>query len=163
MSFRTIYLIGFILVSLLLLSALYLQVFDGLIPCPLCILQRVTYGILGLFFLGGFLLYHNRTLRSIMTILLIITAILGMGIAGRQSWIQHFPPVNGASCGASLEYLLQMLPMTEVMKTIFIGTAECTKRGWEFMYLTLAEWSFLWFSAFTILSIWLYKRTRRIT
>lgn len=163
MSMRTIYLTGFVLVSLLLLASLYLQVFDGLIPCPLCILQRFTFGILGFLFLCGFLFFRSLPIRQVTTVLLILTSLIGMLIAGRQSWIQHFPPDSGTSCGASLEYMLQMLPMTEVMKTIFTGTAECTQRGWEFLYLTLAEWAFLWFSGFAMLSTWLLQRSRRIT
>ncbi|MFP3786408.1 disulfide bond formation protein B, partial [Burkholderia sp. SIMBA_024] len=52
-SFRTQFLLGFVVCVALLGYAIYLQLHDGLEPCPLCIFQRIAFAALGLVFLLG--------------------------------------------------------------------------------------------------------------
>ena len=155
---RKYYGLGFILVAMLLLTSLYLQFYDGFQPCPLCMLQRFAFLLLGVFYLIGLLCYKWGFLRVTASVLALLSAMLGLALAGRQIWLQHFPSANGTECGVSLEYMLQVLPLNEVAQRIFQGTAECTARGWEFLYLNMAEWSLLWFVLFFLLSAYLFKK-----
>ncbi|MDQ3511301.1 MAG: disulfide bond formation protein B, partial [Pseudomonadota bacterium] len=52
-SFRMLFLLGFLACAGLLGYAVYLQLHTGLEPCPLCIFQRVAFAALGLLFLIG--------------------------------------------------------------------------------------------------------------
>lgn len=153
MSIRSAYLLGFILVMALLLISVYVQFVDGILPCPLCSFQRATFGLLGIIFLIGLFTYRVPILGFIINILAMLGSVLGIILAGRQIWLQHHPSLN-SECGVSLEYMMQTLPINEVVKKIFFeGTAECTERGWEFLYLNMAEWSLIWFGLIFILTI----------
>lgn len=160
MSIRSTYFLGFVLATLLLMTSVYLQFVDGIMPCPLCAFQRATFGLLGITFLIGLFTYRIPILRFILNALAMLFAILGIVLAGRQIWLQHFPPVNN-ECGVSLQYMLQTFPINEVIKKIFFeGSAECTQRGFEFLHLNMAEWSLVWFALFLVLTITVFfKKT----
>lgn len=162
MRTKLIYFLSFIFILALLLFSIYLQIFDGVIPCPLCTLQRLTFGLLGILFLIGILISKRLIGRSIINFLSLLTAGLGIFLAGRQIWLQHFPSDSGNACGVSLQYMLQVLPFNEAISKILAGSAECTQRGWEFLYLNMAEWALLWFSLFFLLTIYLFFRKNEI-
>ena len=153
MTIRNTYIVAFLVITFLLATGFYLQYVDGFIPCPLCILQRFSFALLWLFFLIGAVLYSKRWLRMSVDVLCVIVSIAGIVFAGRQIYLQKFPSPDGGECGVSIQYMMQVLPITEVLQKIFAGSAECTQRGWEFLYLTMAEWTLLWFIAFLILSL----------
>jgi disulfide bond formation protein DsbB len=155
MKIRSAYLLGFIAICVLLFISFYLQFYDGFNPCPLCVLQRVAFIILGILFLMGIIVYKRPIGRKIINVLSLLTALLGAGLAGRQVWLQHFPPQDASECGVSIQYMLQVLPANEVVKKILAGSAECTKQGWQFFYLNMAEWSLVFFVLFFIYSIYL--------
>jgi disulfide bond formation protein DsbB len=155
MSIRLTYLLGFLVVCAILLTSIYFQVFEGIMPCPLCTLQRISFGILGLLFLTGLIAYKKVGFRLFINTLCGLTSMLGIFLASRQVWLQHFPSADASECGVSLQYMMQVLPMNEVIQKIFTGSAECTQRGWEFLQMNMAEWALICFIGFTILSIWL--------
>ena len=156
MSIRSTYLLGLVIVSTLLLTSLYFQFFEGIMPCPLCTLQRFSFGILGILFLVGIFVYSKRWPRLIINTFCTLISILGIFLAGRQVWLQKFPSADSNECGVSLQYMMQVLPMNEVLQKIFTGSAECTQRGWEFLHLNMAEWALIWFVGFLILSLCLF-------
>jgi len=158
MTTRKYFGFGFLIVAGLLLMSLYLQFFEGFEPCPLCTLQRVAFILLSIFYLLGFLCYRIGFLRIFFAFMSLLSAILGLGLSGRQIWLQHFPSNSSTECGVSIKYMLQVLPINEVASRIFQGTAECTTRGWEFLNLNMAEWSFIWFVFFFLLSVYLVKK-----
>lgn len=150
---RVLYIIGFSFVCLILGLSYYLQIFSGFNPCPLCIFQRFVFVFLGIIFLIGILTYRKMMSRLATDILLALISVAGILLAGRQVWIQQFPPPSSAECGVSLQYMLQALPLGEVLKKVFSGTAECTQPGWEFLHLNMAEWSLIWFIIFFLFAI----------
>lgn len=155
MSFKKIYVNSFLVVCALLATSYYFQYFDGMQPCPLCTLQRFSFTLLGgVLFLGIFL--HNRYyLRLIINDLAVLASGIGAFFAGRQVWIQNFQPAGSNECGVSLEYMLKVLHWQEVMQKVFAGSAECAAKGWTFLSLTMAEWTFAWFTGFFLLSVYL--------
>lgn len=158
MSNRLVYLSGFIAISCVLLTSLYLQYFEGFMPCPLCTLQRFAFAGLGCFFLIGTLLAKKKWVTWLINSLLAFTAILGAVLAGRQIWLQHFPTTASNECGVSLNYMLQVLPLNEVAKKVISGSADCVTRGWQFLSFDMAEWGFLCFIAFFFLAIYLFRK-----
>jgi disulfide bond formation protein DsbB len=151
MNTRTIYLLGLLATGTILSTSLFLQIFDGFIPCPLCTLQRLTFGVLGILFLVGCIFYNKKLVKPIISITGLIFSIAGIFFSGRQVWLQHFPPADASECGVSINYLLQVLPIHQVFQKILSGSAECTQRGWEFLHFSMAEWGLFWFVIFFFL------------
>lgn len=156
MSKRLNYFLGFLLIFTLVLFSFYLQIYDGVIPCPLCTLQRLAFISLGFIFLCGIFSSSWPWARLLTSLFAIVVAIIGIFLSGRQIWLQHYPSGESDACGVSLEYMLQVLPLNEVFQKILVGSSECSQRGWEFLNLNVAEWSFLWFLLFLGWSVYLF-------
>ncbi len=153
-SIRASYFLGFAACLAIFLYSLYLQFNVGIQPCALCVLQRIVLVSIGLVFFLGSLFRVHKIAHIALGLLTTLLSVLGVALAGRQVWIQHFPGQSGDTCGASLQYMLKVLPFTEVLKNIFQGSAECTQIGWRFLSISLSEWSLFWFVIFLILSLW---------
>jgi disulfide bond formation protein DsbB len=160
-TFRTVCLLAFIVICLMLGFATYLQEHVHISPCPLCIFQRFTFMVLGVIFLAGVLLPSRRWLNLIISALAYVYALAGALLAGRQIWLQHLPPNQMSDCGASLEYMMRILPLQQVLQKVLAGSAECSLVDWRFLGMSLAEWSFLSFSAFLFLTAWLFFSSLR--
>ncbi len=123
---------------------LELQHLLRLAPCPLCIFQRVLYFAIGLLALGGALLPAGRLLWSA---LIVAVAAGGVAVAGYQTWMQAFPHL-ATECGYSdpnaIERLVDWLGMQ--WPALFLATGFCTTRDWEFLGLSMANWSLLVFA-----------------
>ena len=124
----------------LIAYALYVQYGVGLEPCPLCILQRVSVIVAGLLFLVAML--HNPADRGarVYGVLIDLAALLGILIAARHIWIIAQPPGAVAECGASLEYMMDVLPLHEVLGKVLTGSGECAKIDWHFLGLNMPTW-----------------------
>jgi disulfide bond formation protein DsbB len=145
--------ISFLAVCTILGTSAYLQIHDGFVPCPLCTLQRVAFVALGILFLLNILVYKITIARIFSQLLILASAAAGMVLAGRQVWLQLFHAGEEGECGVSLQYMLDVLPLNEVMAKVFAGSAECAKRGFSFLWLNMAEWSLLLFVGFFIVGL----------
>lgn len=162
-SQRSAYFLGFLAVIALLGTVAYLQAFKGFEPCPLCILQRFALMLLGVVFFFGMLIKLKKPGHFFIGLLAFVFSTLGAFFAGRQVWLQHLPPNQNAGCGASLDYMLQVLPLREVLKKVLEGSTECSQVGLEFLHLSLAGWSLVCFCIFILMSLWQLCRTFRKT
>jgi len=146
---KRFYCIELVVIVGLLGFAYYLEWFQGLAPCALCEIQRMVFVLLGfLFFCSMFRSY------KLMDILISFTALLGILFALRQVWIQHLPPATfTGTCDTSLWYLLQIMSFSDAMLNVFLGGPECAKVTWQFLHLSIAEWSLVWFTLFFIFSL----------
>jgi len=122
---------------------LELQQLYRLAPCPFCIFQRLLYIVIGLVALLGVVLPVGRLLWAALIAAL---AMGGAAVAGYQSWMQAFPHL-ATECGYSdptlIERLVDWLGMQ--WPGLFLATGFCTSREWEFLSLSMANWSFLVF------------------
>jgi disulfide bond formation protein DsbB len=151
-SVRFSYFLGFIVLLFLMGFVFFLQQ-HGLIPCPLCILQRMMMIALSVVFFMGMLLPLKKTGNIILGIMGLMVTVAGMLLAARQTWLQYTPPIGQGQCGVSLQYLLSILPITDVAKMIWQGGTECSELGWVFLGMSLAEWSLITFGLFFIFVI----------
>ena len=117
----------------------------------MCIMQRYAFVVLGLLALIAVLINPGKILRVIFSLLIIVVALAGGGVAARQSWLQHFPP-KVAECGAGLEYMIQSFPLADALPKIFQGAGDCSKVQWTFIGLSIPEWALLWFLAFVVVA-----------
>ncbi len=162
MTTRCIYSIGFLLVAVLVAVSFYIQLYAGIQPCPLCLLQRVVFCLLGGVFLIGICVATWRYARYTINSFIILFSLCGLGLAGRQIWLQNFATNGGDQCGVSLEYMAQVLPWKELIyKVLLENSTECSQRGWEFMSLNMPEWSFIWFSIFLFMGCYAFVTGNR--
>ncbi len=148
----------------LLIFGLYLEHVLGLEACPLCIFQRIAYTAIIFIALIGAIHNPRNLLQNIYKLLMVISAITGAAIAGRQIWLQHLPPELVPECGPGFDYMFNVFPFGEALKMIFTGSGECAEVKWRFIGLSIAEWSLIMFIGIfiaTILSIYTsrYKNT----
>ncbi len=150
--FRAQFLLGAGVCAALLGFAILVQLQGGLIPCPLCIFQRIAFAALGVVFLiGGLHAPRGSGGRRAYGALALLAAMIGIGIAGRHVWIQHLPPDQVPSCGPGLDYMRELMPMTSVIRKVLTGSGECAKVDWTFLGLSMPEWSLL---SFVLLALW---------
>ncbi|MFO1352555.1 MAG: disulfide bond formation protein B [Gammaproteobacteria bacterium] len=144
-SQRLINTLGFVACAGLLAYAYYLQFYQDLEPCPLCIFQRVAMFALGVVFLLAALHNPRGGGAKVYGALIFLTAAVGAVIAARHVWIQHLPTDQIPECGPSLDYLLQSIPFLQVIKTVLRGSGECAEIGWTFLGLSIPEWTLIAF------------------
>lgn len=156
---RSTYVCIFLMIGGLLGYSVYLQFYQGFQPCPLCSLQRVAFVLIGFFTLLTTFFFRFHWLRLTLNLLSFLSATLGGILAGRQIWLQYFPPPPSTECSPSLQYMMQVMPMNELLRQIFAGSSECAEKAWEFLYLSMAEWSFIWFVGFALIFVYLMKKS----
>jgi protein dithiol:quinone oxidoreductase len=145
-SFRSQYLLGFLLSAALIGFAIFSQFQWGLNPCPLCIFQRIAFAGIGIVFLLGGLHAPKGTLgRRIYGLFALIPAAVGIGIAGRHVWLTMLPADQVPECGPPLQFMMEVNPLTDVIKKVLTGSGECAKVDWTFLGLSMPAWSLLWF------------------
>ena len=165
-SFRSAFLLGLLVCVGLLGFAWYSQWYLGQQPCNLCILQRVAFVWMGLWFLIGGLHGPRRGGRWVYRVLVVAGAIFGIAIAVRQLWLQSLPPDQVPACGAGFSMLwAQMrgsyIPVSEFLVKMFSGTGDCAQVSWRFLGLSMAGWTTIWY---VLLAVWaLWPRPRRGT
>ena len=159
-SFRMQFLFGFVACAALLGYAFYSQLHDGLEPCPLCIFQRVAFAALGLVFLAGAV--HapaGAAGRRVYGVLGLVVSAVGIAIAGNHVRLQHLPPDQVPACGPGLDYMLESMPITGVVRRVMTGSGECANVDWTFLGLSMPAWSLIWF---VLLAAWVaYAAFRR--
>lgn len=129
----------------LMAYALYLQHGTGLEPCPLCVFQRLAVIGLGALFLVAALHNPGGAGAGAYGVLLGLMAAAGIGVAGRHVWLQYLPPEEVPACGPGLEYMLEEMPMAQVLTKVFSGSGECADVDWAFLGLSMPAWVLIWF------------------
>jgi protein dithiol:quinone oxidoreductase len=132
----------------------YMQEELGLDPCPMCILSRYTFSVIGIVSLVAAIHGPRRVALKIYGGIVVLLALAGIGISLRHSYLQHFPP-KVESCGTDLEFLLNALPLSQALPKIFAGTGSCSKVDWRFLGLSIPEWAGVWFVAIGLVVLWL--------
>lgn len=152
-SNRQYNLIGLLLVLTILGAAVYLQMGLGLEPCPLCLLQRFCFILLGLLFFIGIFYSPMQLGRIVHALLILFVAVLGGIIAARQIWLQHLPAGQAPACMPGFYYLLQHFSLREALPIIFKGSQDCADIQWLFLHLSMPEWSLIFFILFALWAI----------
>lgn len=150
-SNRILYLLGALFASGLMGFGLYLQYIKHQDPCPLCMVQRVIFIAILVVFAIAALHGPKRVGERIYAALIMLLSLSGAGVAARHIWIQHLPPELVPACGPGLDYMLETLPMSNVLEELMHGSGECAAHGWTFLSLGIPEWSLLCYLA---LAMW---------
>ena len=140
MSARSANLLGALACAALLAYAYYAQYVLHLEPCPLCIFQRVGIFAIGVIF--ALAAAHDPAAwgRRVYAVLLGLASLATIGVAVRHLYIQSLPPGTVAACGASLDFMLKVFPLTDVLVKVLTGSGECAKIDWRFLGLAMPAW-----------------------
>ncbi|MDP3813230.1 MAG: disulfide bond formation protein B [Hydrogenophaga sp.] len=142
----------------MLAFGLYLQHVVGLEPCPMCIVQR--YALIAVALVAGITAFlRSRALFWGGVGVMAVFAVFGAGVAARQSWLQWYPP-EVMSCGRDFFGMIESFPLRRAIPMIFRGSGDCSVVDWTFLGLSIANWSFISFTAIALAAaaLWL-KRT----
>ena len=133
--------------------AFYAQYGMNLVPCHLCIFQRVTMAALGVAFaLAAFFSRPGRR-GAFFAVLIGLVGAATIATAGRHVWIQMQPEGSVPACGADLAFMLDLFPLTDVILKVFKAGGECAKIDWSFLGLSMPAWVLLIAGALTALGM----------
>jgi disulfide bond formation protein DsbB len=141
--------------------ALFSQYVLGFAPCHLCIFQRVEVAALGVVFLAAALHDPRGALARVYAALIALVAVATAITAGRHVWIQMQPPGSVPGCGADLAFMLDVLPLMQVVIKVFQAGGECAKVDWTFLGLSMPGWVFLFAVGVGALGVWANWRAAR--
>lgn len=152
---RRVFVLLFTVCLGLLAFGLYLQHVVGLVPCPMCIVQR--YALLLVAIIAGLTgASGKKTVHLGGSFLMLLVAGFGAFVAARQSWLQWYPP-EVVTCGRDLYGMIENFPLQRVIPMVFKGGGDCTVIDWTFLGGSIANWSFLCFmgiAAVSLVMIW---------
>ena len=139
---RLLILLG--LISLGLVGgALFLQFGLHEDPCPLCIVQRYFFVLIGLFSFVGARAQGWRGIAS-FEVLVVVAAVYGIVAAARHVYIQAHPSF---SCGFdALQPLVDSLPPAQWLPQAFKVAGLCETPYPPILGLTLPQWSLMAFA-----------------
>ena len=152
---RPIMIAGAISAGLLTMALLFEHV-GGLVPCTLCLTQRVPhYGMVGLAIISLMSPSQQRTWRPVGVLLAATTAAVGLQHVGvEQGWWQGPQGCSSqVQSGASLADLTDSLLATPVVR--------CDEIAWSLFGISMAGWNMIISTALalllTIASVKIYK------
>lgn len=148
--FRLKQLLWFLLSFAVLAASCYFQWVEGLEPCPLCLMQRFCVFALVILCFTGIFMKGLRSQKILLGCQLFI-GLAGVYFAGRQIWLQHLSVEELPSCLPGLDVLLQYFPWSDILQAFFFGAADCHEVTWEWLGLSMAAWSVIYF-LFLVLS-----------
>lgn len=151
-------LLGFAGCAGLLAYAYYAQVVLHLEPCPLCIFQRVGVLAVGLVFLIAAVHDPVGWGRRVYASLLALSALATIGVAIRHLYIQSLPEGSVPACGASLDFMLKVFSLSEVLVKVLTGSGECAKVTWTFLGLAMPAWVLIAALAVGAYGVWINLR-----
>ena len=136
--------------GVLLFGAHVMEHVFAMVPCPLCLMQRLWFYAAGLFVVAG-LLHDPRW--GIYPLLTLISATIGGGFSIRQLYLQSLPPDQVPACGPSLDYMFEAFPLAEVLAAMTRGTGDCAAVSFQFLGITLPGWALLGFAGLAVLAV----------
>jgi len=147
----------FLLITLVLLAeGLVLQHFKGQAPCPLCVIQRAGFVLIGLIALVALLRQPQQRGAAAYFAALALTALAGLGVAVRHVWLLHHPKFG---CGIDvLEEFVNKLPTAKLLPWLFHASGECTAPREPVLGLQIPEWSVIWYSLMLLAAIFFLAR-----
>lgn len=146
MSYRVAFALAFAACAALLGYAYFLEYVRYLDPCPLCMVQRLVFYVLGAVFLVAALHAPGRIGRSIYAVLITLVSGLGIATAARHLWLQSLPADEIPDCGPGLEYMLETMPLSETLNNLVNASGSCATVDWTFLGLSMPAWTLIWYA-----------------
>jgi protein dithiol:quinone oxidoreductase len=156
---RFAYLLGFLVSFGLVGLALWIQTTYKLEPCPLCISQRMILLALGVLFLVAFLQNPKKaSWIKLHTILQVLTALGGAGVAIRHWWLQVHKSEMIVDCGVGFDYMFENFPLQKALTLVFKGTGDCAAIDWTLLGLSIPQLALIAFLGLAIYALMILKK-----
>ena len=126
----------------------------------MCIVQR--YALIGVALLSALAAaLPLGMLRWATAAAVALMAGFGAFVAARQTWLQWYPP-EVLTCGRDFYGMIESFPLKRAVPMIFKGSGDCSKVDWTFLGLSIANWSFVSFTAVLVLAglLWWQRPAR---
>lgn len=153
-SRRQANLLAFLAAAAAVAYAFFAQYGLGLVPCHLCIFQRVTLAAGAVVLLAAALHDPGRSGSRVYAGLLLLALGATVATAARHVWIQLQPAGSVPACGADLDFMLDVFPLWQVVLKVFSAGGECQKVDWTFLGLSMPGWVLLFASALLAFALW---------
>ena len=137
----------------LLATAFYMEYVDGLVPCALCLAQRVMFALIGIASLLYMLPFYAS--RLVFATVALISSGLGIWLASRQLWLQSLPEDEVPACGPDIYFMIERFPLADSLRTMLLGSGSCAEVQWTFFALSIPGWTLLFYALTTLVSIYL--------
>ncbi|MCG7600406.1 disulfide bond formation protein B [Halomonas sp. McH1-25] len=158
-SIRQWSVVGLAFCALMMGVALWLQYGVGLEPCPLCIFQRVAVLSAAAVFLVAAIHNPRGWGGSIYGVLGLAAVGGGIAVAGRHVWLQSLPPDQVPSCGPGLDYMMEVLPLWDVLSRVLSGSGECAEIDGIWLGLSLPQWTLIGFAILAVVPLFMTFRS----
>ncbi|NLJ11682.1 MAG: disulfide bond formation protein B [Gammaproteobacteria bacterium] len=155
---RLLFLLAFLGCAAIIGFALYLEHSVGLVPCPLCHVQRFAVLLFAVICLLATVHNPARLGQRIYGLLAMLAAGFGIATAGRQIWLQGLPEDQLPACLPPFEFMLEAFPLQEIISKMLHGTADCAEVNWTLLGFNIAELSMLSFIAMLIFGLFVVLR-----
>jgi protein dithiol:quinone oxidoreductase len=133
--------------------AFYAEHVLGLVPCPLCMFQRVAVIAFGSTCVLALLHGPKGWGIRVYATLALLFNILGAAIAGRHVWLQTLPKDQVPSCAPPLDYMWDNFPFGNMLKTVLMTSGECANIDWRFLGFSMPAWTFAFFAIMGLMLI----------
>ena len=134
----------------LLSGALVMEHIFDMVPCPLCLMQRIWIFAAGIFAFIG-LMHDPRW--GIYPLLSMASATIGGGFSIRQLYLQSLPADKVPACGPDITYMIDAFPLKDVLAAMTRGTGDCATVTWQFLGVSIPGWALAGFVVILGLSI----------
>ncbi len=150
---RTLFTAMAVAAAVLLAAAFFLEHRMGLVPCPLCMMQRIWVGVAGLLALAAAI---QGSGYRIWAGLVTVAALVGSGFSIRQLWLQSLPEDQVPACGPDLYYMLEVFPFRDVLHAMTVGTGDCAEVH-PVLGLSIPAWVLAAFVAFVVAAVLAFR------
>jgi protein dithiol:quinone oxidoreductase len=152
--------LGFLACAVLLGYAYYAQYALHLEPCPLCMFQRIGILVVAVAFALAAAIDPVSWGRKLYAAAIALASLATLGIAARHLYIQSLPPGSVPACGASLEWMLKVSPLPQVIAKVLSGSGECAKINWRLLGLSMPGWVAIAAVGLALWGLWANLRRR---
>ncbi len=152
------YVAGFLSCAGLMGAAYYFEYVLYLDPCPLCMLQRLATVLIGVGFLAAFFTrskpgqYGNWLLIAAL-LFTAAAAALGIWAADHQLWLQALPAEEVPACGPSFDYMMETMPLSELLKVMLHGDGNCAEVSWTLLGKSMPWWTRVAYAGYFIAAL----------
>lgn len=132
--------------------SLYLEWVKNLLPCPLCLMQRLFVACIAAVALFAWVVGKKHAVKTTF-ILQLILSLLGAYFASRQLWLMQTPTTTTEACLPGLDMMFRYFSLQDTLRALFLGSASCGENVPNFAALPMPIWSLVYFAGVFVFSI----------
>jgi protein dithiol:quinone oxidoreductase len=127
-------------------GALYFQIVERMLPCPLCIIQRYAFIVTAA---GSLIALGSSGMRrKIGCCIGLYGSLTGAGVALHHLYVIAHPDII---CGVDkVQTAVNSLPFADWLPMVFSADGMCGTYYDPFLGLSIPQWSLFWFLVFTV-------------